>query len=247
MSGRKFFTATQLKCIALFTMLMDHLYAVLFPTQVWMTYVGRLAFPLFAFELVQGYLHTSNLRRYAKRLLILALISEIPFDMVADGSFFFIGHQNVAWTLLAGLAACYCADHLTSEETPRSRRYRYLLGVVAAWLLPQFLLTDYNTDGVILMLLFWITRKGGVFNGAIQAVVMFVMWQFIFKGRTMMIGTFEFQTQCFALLALPLIWLYNGKKGTRNKAFQYAAYAFYPVHLFILGIVFMIQMAAMPS
>lgn len=245
MTDRRFFTATQLKFIALFTMLLDHLYAVVFPTQVWMTYVGRLAFPLFAFELVQGYLHTSNLRRYAKRLLILAVISEIPFDMVSGGTFFFLWHQNVAWTLLAGLGACYCADHLLAKETAAGKRLLLLLGLAASLVLPRVLMTDYANDGVILILLFWLTRKGGVVNGLIQAAVMFVMWQFIFKGRTMMIGTFEFQTQCFALLSLPLIWLYNGKKGSRNKVIQYTAYAFYPAHLLILGIIFMAKVAAM--
>lgn len=245
MNNRRFFTATQLKFIALFTMLLDHLYAVVFPTQVWMNYVGRLAFPLFAFELVQGYLHTSNLRRYAKRLLILAVVSEIPFNMVAGGSFFFIWHQNVAWTLLAGLLACYCVDHLLAKETVLSRRFLYGAGLVLTLIVPRLLMTDYGADGVILMLLFWLTRKGGVVNGLIQVVVMFVMWQFFIAGRTMPIGTFEFHTQCFALCALPFIWLYNGRKGTSNKVVQYTAYAFYPVHLFILGIIFMVKIAGM--
>ena len=76
---------------------------------------------------------------------------------------------------------------------------------------------------------------------------MFAMWQFLFSGRTLMIGSFAFQTQCFALLSLPLIWLYNGKKGTRNKVLQYTAYAFYPAHLLILGIIFMVKAAAMTA
>lgn len=247
MTDRRFFTANQLKFIALFTMLLDHLYATVLPGQVWMTYVGRLAFPLFAFELVQGYMHTHDLRQYAKRLLILAVLSEIPFDMVAGASFFYIWHQNVAWTLLAGLAACYCADHLLAKETAVSRRVLYLLGLLAALILPRVLMTDYSADGVLLILLFWFTRKGGVVNALIQVTIMFAMWQFLFGGRTLMIGSFAFQTQCFALLSLPLIWLYNGKKGTRNKVLQYTAYAFYPAHLLILGIIFMVKAAAMTA
>ena len=245
MTNRKFFNANHLKFVALFAMLLDHLYAVVFRSQLWMTYVGRLAFPLFAFELVQGYLHTSDIRRYAKRLLILAVISEVPFDMVAGGTLFSIWHQNVAWTLLAGLGACYCADRLLRKETETSKRVLYALGLAASLGLPMLLMTDYCKDGVILILLFWLTRKGGVVNGLIQAAGMFVMWQFIFTGRTMMIGTFAFQTQCFALCALPFIWLYNGQKGSRNKALQYTAYAFYPAHLLILGIIFMIKIAGM--
>lgn len=244
MPNRHFFTANHLKFIALFTMLLDHLYTTVLNDQQWMNYVGRIAFPLFAFELVQGYMHTSDLRRYAKRLLLLAVISEIPFNMVAGGSFFFIWHQNVAWTLLSGLAVCYCADHLL-EERDGTKRVKYLFGLLAALLLPRVLMTDYGTDGPWIILLFWLTRKGGAVNRLIQTVALFVLWQFVVGGRTMMIGTFAFQTQCFALCSLPLIWMYNGRHGKRSRFFQLTAYAFYPVHLFILGIFFMMKVAAM--
>lgn len=106
-------------------------------------------------------------------------------------------------------------------------------------------MTDYGRDGIWLILVFWLTRKGGPVNGIIQVVFMIVLWQFLVGGRTLMIGNFAFQTQCFALLALPLIWLYNGQHGKRNKVWQYTAYAFYPVHLLILGIIFMAQIPAM--
>ena len=119
--------------------------------------------------------------------------------------------------------------------------------LAAAVALPYLLMTDYDRDGVLLILLFWFTRKGGAANGLIQVAAMIVMWQFLFTGRAIMIGTFEFQTQCFALCALPLIWLYNGQKGSRSKALQYTAYAFYPAHLFILGIIFMIRVSTMAS
>lgn len=246
MTERRFFNANQLKFIALFTMLLDHLYATVFPGHVWMTFIGRIAFPLFAFELVQGYMHTHDLHRYAKRIALLAVLSEIPFNMVAGGSFLFLWHQNVAWTLLAGLAICYCADHLAGESV-KSKKLLYLLGLIVALLLPGLLMTDYGTNGIFFILLFWLTRKGGPVCYVVQAIAMFLLSQFLFGGRTLPIGSFELQTQCFDLLALPLIWLYNGKHGSRNKVLQYAAYAFYPVHLLILGIIFMVQMAGMPA
>ena len=244
MTDRRFFTANQLKFIALFCMLLDHLYATIFHDQVWMTYIGRIAFPLFAFELVQGYMHTHDLRRYAGRLALLAVLSEIPFNMVAGGSFFFPWHQNVAWTLLAGLAVCYCADNLVKEPAP-SKKLLYLLGLAAALLLPGLLMTDYGSNGIWFILLFWLTRKGGPLCAVLQTVGLFLVSQYLFGGRTFLIGTFAMQTQCLCLLALPLIWLYNGKHGSRNKVLQYTAYAFYPVHLLILGLVFMAQIAAM--
>lgn len=236
MTDRRFFTSDQLRYIAFGAMLLDHLYVTVFPGQLWMNCTGRIAFPLFAFELVQGYIHTRDLRRYAARLLILALLSEIPFNMAVGASLLFPQRQNVVWTLLAGLAVCLCADRLAAERTV-SGRLPYLPGLLGALLLPGLLMTDYGTDGVMLILLFWLTRSGGVLCGVLQAAVMFVMWQFMFTGRTLPIGAFELQTQCFALLSLPLIWLYNGRRSMHGRVPQCAAYAFYPVHLLILGAV----------
>ena len=117
MPNRRFFTANQLKAIALFCMLLDHMWATIVPGREWMTCVGRIAFPIFAFELAQGYTHTHDLRAYAKRLLLLAVVSEVPFDMVVGGTYFYPWHQNVAWTLLAGLWACHCADRCRTAPT----------------------------------------------------------------------------------------------------------------------------------
>ena len=244
MTERRFFNANHLKFIALFCMLVDHLYAALFPGQIWMTCIGRLAFPLFAFELAQGYIHTHNLRRYAGRLAVLAVLSEVPYDMLAGGVFFSIWHQNVVWTLLLGLAACYCADHLLKEPAI-PKKLLYLLGLLASVALPYVLMTDYGAGGVLMILLFWATSRGGAVSYVAQIVGMFLLCQFVIGGRIIMIGDFQFQAQNFALLTLPLIWLYNGKHGTRNKTLQYVTYAFYPVHLLILGAVFMIQIAGM--
>lgn len=68
---------------------------------------------------------------------------------------------------------------------------------------------------------------------------LFVVSQYMLIGQVYLVGPFEIQQECFALLALPLIWLYNGQHGRKNKALQHAAYAFYPAHLLVLGMLFM--------
>ena len=209
MPNRRFFTANQLKAIALFCMLLDHMWATIVPGREWMTCVGRIAFPIFAFELAQGYTHTHDLRAYAKRLL-----------------------------LLAGLWACHCADRCRTAPT-LPEKLPPLLGLLAALLLPGLLLTDYGTAGVVIILLFRLTRGGGWRSCLAQAVGLFVVSQYMLIGQVYLVGPFEIQQECFALLALPLIWLYNGQHGRKNKALQHAAYAFYPVHLLVLGMLFM--------
>lgn len=238
MPARRFFTANQLKAIALFCMLLDHLWATLIPGQEWMTCVGRIAFPIFAFELAQGYTHTHNLCAYAKRLLLLAVISEVPFDMVAGGTYFYPWHQNVAWTLLAGLCACRSADHCMAAHT-LSEKLQPLLGLLAALLLPGLLLTDYGTAGVLIVLLFWLTRQGGWRCCVLQVVGLFIISQYMLIGQVYLFGSWEIQQECFSMLALPLLWLYNGQHGCKSRGLQYAAYAFYPVHLLVLGTLFM--------
>ena len=96
-------SADTLHLAAMLFMLMDHLWATLLPAQDWLTCVGRLAFPVFAFMAVEGYFHTHSFKRYALRLLVLAVISEVPFDLMYGGTWFYPFHQNVIWTLLMGL------------------------------------------------------------------------------------------------------------------------------------------------
>jgi hypothetical protein len=104
MKKLKFINSNTLKTLAMVLMLLDHLWATVIPGNQWMTCVGRLAFPIFAFMISEGYVHTSDFKKYAKRFLIFGLISEIPFNLMMGSRVFYPVHQNVLWTFLLGIA-----------------------------------------------------------------------------------------------------------------------------------------------
>lgn len=92
-----------LHILAMLFMLCDHLWATLFPAQEWLTCIGRLAFPIFAFMIAEGCYYTSNVKKYMQRLFLFAVISEIPFNLIMGSSVIYPFHQNVLWTFLLGL------------------------------------------------------------------------------------------------------------------------------------------------
>ena len=209
---------TQLKWIAMVSMVIDHIgvafRAVLPPG--WflaMRIAGRLAFPLYCFLLVEGWCHTGNRRRYAASLALFGLISEVPYNLMASGRFFYPDAQNVYFTLALGLAAIRLAEW--GEE--RNRKWLSLLlcaGILGA---AYLLRTDYDAAGVILILVIWYTREEGHMK---------------YLGPFLILATYGWPG-FLAILAVPLLALYNGERG-KVKA-KYFYYAFYPIHLAVIG------------
>ena len=113
-------SAMTLKYIAMATMLVDHMGYVLFPWILWLRCVGRIAFPIFAFQIAEGCIRTHDRRRYALRLLLFAVLTEVPFDLAFNGQVLYLGYQNVLWTLLAGALVCWAADWAQRPRTPRT-------------------------------------------------------------------------------------------------------------------------------
>lgn len=109
-------SAMTLKYIAMATMLVDHMGYVLFPWILWLRCVGRIAFPIFAFQIAEGCIRTHDRRRYALRLLLFAVLTEVPFDLAFSGRPLDPSYQNVLWTLLAGALVCWAADW--AQRTP---------------------------------------------------------------------------------------------------------------------------------
>ena len=225
--------STALRLLAILFMVLDHLWATVVPGNLWLTCVGRLAFPIFAFQLCEGYRHTGDFRRYRRRLLVFALLSEIPFNLFYAGSVIFPFHQNVLFTLLLGLLAMRQADMLRREEgiKKKSLRCLVLLLILAGGVV---LFPDYGLMGVMTVLCFFVFRDHRLFQLAAMAVLNI----FAFKGQTIPVSlgalAFDFPIQGFALLALPLIWLYNGEKGPGGKGLRLFWYIFYPLHMLAL-------------
>ena len=229
-----------LHLLAMALMLCDHLWAAVIPGNDWMNCIGRIAFPIFAFLLVEGYFHTRNVKKYALRLLIFALLSEIPFNLVVSGRFFYPFHQNVLWTFLIALVFL----HWNQRAKASGKSWRQIVVAAASVLLGYLagLLTfaDYFQAGVVTVLVFYFFRERKWQHRVAQLVC---LWYINFQilggvGREIVLvgQTVFLPRQGLAVLALIPIWLYHGKQGYHSKALQYLNYAFYPAHLLVLGI-----------
>lgn len=232
-------TANMLRLIAIVLMIFDHVWATFLSFGNWMTYLGRLAFPIFAFQLAEGFVHTKNVKKYALRLGIFALVSELPFNLFYGSSWVNPFHQNVLFTFLLGLAAMVVIDRMKTLRTAKT-----IAGGVALLLLiavaSVVTFPDYGFSGFAMIVLFYVCRDFP-FAWLAQLVGMVCINIVFAEGMTIPITVFghviEFAKQGFAVFALPIIWCYGGRKGKSNKFIQYGSYAFYPVHMIILYLI----------
>jgi len=239
-------TSFVLHIIAMAAMLCDHLWGTFFVNSDLFGYVGRIAFPIFAFLIVEGYFHTKSIKDYMIRLWIFAMISEIPFNLMMAHDFIYPFHHNVLWTFLLSLIAIIFMEK-TKHKHIVFRLIVYPIVIVVFYLLGMVTFVDYNGYGVLMVILFYFTRikpEDSTVKKAvlliIQVIGMYIINVEMMKGLMLIVdiggSSFEFAKQGLALFALPFIWLYNGKQGYYNKYVKYFYYAFYPVHMFILGL-----------
>ena len=233
-------TSFSLHMMAMIFMLCDHLWGTIIPGNDWLTCIGRLTFPIYAFLIVEGYFHTKNLKKYIGRLLIFAILSEIPFNLAMGSSLFFPIHQNVLWSFLISIGLI----HWNEKVKERKLWKRILVGIITLCIASIggiITFVDYYNAGILMVLVFYFfkDKKWWCYLGQLVC-----MWYINFE----MLGGLSYEVnlfgqthfiarQGFALLALIPIWLYRGKQGYHSKPLQYAYYAFYPVHLLILGLI----------
>ncbi len=170
--------------------------------------IGRLAFPIFCYQIVEGFVHTKDWKRYAWRLFLFALLSEAPFDMAAFNTWFYPRYQNVYFTLLLGLGAIGAIHQYEKETIP----WKQAGAVVLCCGLAQVLKTDYGAFGVFFIVLLYYCRSN-------------------IRKQTIL-GSIALAWEVTAPLAFIPIRMYNGKRG--DKRWKWFFYLFYPVHLLAL-------------
>lgn len=270
MIENKRFTGYHLKLIALITMAIDHIAAVviwriyaasfgirpglyysdywedkvivwmaehqdmMYTIYEWMRYIGRMAFPIYCFLLVEGFLHTRNVAKYAGRLAIFAFLSEIPFDLAVEGEWMTFACSNVFFTLVIGLLAIWALSYVEIfHEFWVEKQWEPILGriltlsaalivIVGFGSFAEIVLhTDYGLGGIVAIVVLYLLRRQRLI--AFTASVMVL---------TVLAGDIE-------ILALAMLYPIMKYDGTRGKNVKYLFYAFYPVHLFVFALICM--------
>lgn len=219
-------SGSALKLIAILSMFIDHAAIILSREAAWMLMpflsfagreitayylmrkIGRLAFPIFCFLIAEGMSHTKNQKQYGLRLLLFALISEIPFNLLVSGQLICGTKQNVYFTLVLGALMIWIFENVKTA-LPKA------LCMGATAVLTVFLCTDYSLNGVLLIFLLYLLRN----QPAVQAILSYPL----LSGGIAAFAAF-----------LP-INLYNGKRGfIRSPFWKFFFYAFYPLHILLL-------------
>lgn len=245
-------TSFALKIIAMISMFCDHLnYAILGHFSI-LNLIGRIAFPIFAFQISEGFTHTKNVKKYLLRLGIFALISQVPFSLFLH-KFTNINSLslNVFFTLFLGLLSISLYDYVLklfkqpyneksniqqNIKTNSKNFIGMLLGLIIALLMAsiaQFICTDYGAWGVLLVFTFYLFR-----NNRVLKIISFILLVILKYLCLLISSNFYYITLLLTIATmLPIFFidLYNGKQG---KKIKYLLYWFYPLHLLALYLIF---------
>lgn len=215
-------SAAVLKWIAVVTMVIDHFAAAVYiqmPDFDYNTYyimrkIGRIAFPIYCFLLVEGFFHTRNVMKYLRNCFLFAVISEIPFDMAIFGQVAYLQGQNVYFTLCIGLCALIVLDKYKARYEMKYALFKLVFVALAAYV-GELLDVDYHWKGILFIIMFYYIRN---------------MQEWI--RNTAVVCAFAYEIT--APLAVIPIHLYNGERGRQMK---YLFYAVYPLHLLAFGLI----------
>ena len=222
----KFLTGNALKILAALFMTIDHIGVMLFPRVLVLRIIGRLALPIFAFMIAEGCKYTRNKKKYFGMVFGLGAVCQIVYYLF-DGSLYF----SILITFSLSILMIYALQNWKEKKTIPAGLV-FLSSVIATYFLNQWLTIDYG---------FW-----GCMLPVFAALAHGTAWDDIPMNTTMLgvglviLGISTDLVQCLALMALPLLYAYNGRRGQRNL--KYFFYIFYPTHLVVLeGIAMLMQ------
>ncbi len=220
----------QLKIIALISMVIDHAGLLLFPRAAIFRILGRLSFPIYAYMIAEGCAHTKNRKTHLGMILGLGLIFQIVWFLFSRSLY-----HNILLTFSLSIGMIYAIDGLIKNK---NNRYRILM--ILAIIFIVFV-------GVVCPILF--SYYGFDFDYSVWGIVLPILIYFAPTKATKLeyttillcaMACFSNTTQWFALFSIPLLSLYNGKKGRHNL--KYLFYIVYPLHLIIIyGILILIH------
>lgn len=243
------FSADMLKLTAMITMLIDHIGAgilenlivqiplsaetrnLLIVIDQVLRLIGRVAFPLYCFLLVQGFLHTKSRWKYAGNLLLFALLSEYPFDFIFSGGIDF-SSSNVMFTLLIGLLTMW------GIEKAGSKILLQLLISAIGILSATIIHSDYSWMGILLILSLYFFRENRFWQCTISLILFFSalvlrsagyydsVWRSVMR---------QLSSEYTLVFSFWMMYRYNGRRYLKKG--KYLFYSFYPVHLLLLGAV----------
>ena len=216
----RFLDGTTLKIIAMITMIFDHVGDSFFPDVDRFRIIGRIAMPIFAFCIAEGFGHTHDKVKYLTRMAIFAVISEVPFDLFGAGKIFDLTHQNIMFTFAIAIAALLFYENITAKGGKVSLVLGWLV-LIAGAVLALILITDYTFTGVILVVVFYLLRKHDLL---IRDGV----------GLACYLALRNMGLYIWGFLGFIPIAFYNGKRG---KGMKYLFYVFYPAHLLLIFVI----------
>ncbi|MBQ8995983.1 MAG: hypothetical protein IJ091_09220 [Oscillospiraceae bacterium] len=209
---------TVLKLIAVISMVFDHVGDNFFPEWTWMRVIGRIAMPIFAFFVAEGYLHTHDRKKYLIRLLIFGLISEAPFDLLTAGKVLEFSHQNIMLTFAWAVVGLMAFDRLTEKADSKSSTVLGVVSIFVFLILALVLKLDYDMVAVGLVYIFVMLNDRGLDAKIVAGVIFYTLMRNV--------GVYW-----YALFGFIFLFFYNGQRGRGMKWFFYA---FYPGHLLLL-------------
>lgn len=223
-------TSFALHLIAMLSMFIDHAAIILFDNQEIMRMMGRIAFPIFAFLLVEGFKKTKSRKNYFLRLLMLAVISEPIFDYALTGKFVYWFHQNTIFTFIIAFG------FMLYIEKNRKNLFKVALALAATPVVGFVTLIDYFYVGITTVMVFYMFDKRTKTHLVGQIISMTII-AFAISGNPL----YEFSNASFvipdeilSIFSLAFIWLYKGVQGYHKPWFRNFCYAFYPGHFALL-------------